>query len=299
MLWDDEYFEVIEAVPVEGERVRYVLAPWREEHTIRTFESYDAESEARRIADHELAKKQRRASTASRFAGIFLGHLPNAVQVRLENELGVVPSRMTLASCIPPMVLFAVCASFAVDATIKGGRSPIPGWLNAVAGFMMVESLVRITVALSNNRGIGSVLGTLLYIVVARRVPYEKSQNLSSTFGLPPPDDVALSDALTMKAPLLTLLSRAEQERLAERHGFDYRRHAYGLTWTILVFAILGVVTSGMKVSEQGSVTALLSMLVAFAVAVEQLLRLMQLPRGPAPSVFGVFVRPFVRDVLQ
>jgi hypothetical protein len=168
VLWDEQYFEVIEATAMEGGPVRYVLAPWREEHTIRTFESYDPESEARRRADFDLAKKQRRASTVSSFSGILLGHLPGAVQSRMENELGIVPSRITIASCIPPMILFGVCASVTVDATIKGTRSPIPGWMLAVTAYMMFESLLRLTVALSSGRGMGSLVGTLAYVVFAR-----------------------------------------------------------------------------------------------------------------------------------
>jgi hypothetical protein len=298
VLWEDEYFEVVEAVAAEGERVRYVLAPWREEHTIRTFESYDPDSEARRLADYQLVRKQSRASAASRWSGFLLGHLPGPVQLRMQNELGVMPSRMTIASCIPPIALFAVCVMFAVEATITGGRSPIPSWLSLLAGFMFVESLVRMTVALSTSRGIGSVLGTIAYIVFRRELPApERGSN--AMFTLPPSEEVAQNDALMMKAPLLTLLSRAEQERLAERHGFDYRKHAYGLTWTMLVFAILGVVSSYGKVAGDGSITALLSLLIALAVAAEQVFRLMRLPRGPAPSVFGALVRPFVRDVLR
>jgi hypothetical protein len=297
VLWEDQYFEVVEAVAAEGERVRYVLMPWRDEHTIRTFESYDAESEARRLADYQLARRQNRASAASRWSGILLGHLPGSVQLRMQNELGVTPSRMTVASCIPPMVLFAVCVMLAVEATIEGGRSPIPFWLTLLCGYMFVESLVRMTVALSSGRGMGSLLGTIAYVVFRRQLPVSERGG-NTLFTLPPSEEVAQSDALMMKAPLLTLLSRAEQQRLAERHGFDYRKHAYGLTWTMLVFALLGVITSYGKVAG-GSATALLSLVAAIAVAAEQVLRLTQLPRGPAPSVFGALVRPFVRDVLR
>lgn len=298
VLWEDRYFEVVEAAAAEGERVRYVLAPWRDEHTIRTFESYDAESEARRLADHRLAHKQRRASAASRWSGMFLGHLPAAAQVRMQNELGLVPSRITIASCIPPMVLFGIFVMLAVEATLTGGRSPIPSWLVLLGGFMFVESLIRMTVALSGSRGIGSVIGTIGYLLFRHELP-APNRGTNTSFTLPAPDDVLRSDALMMKAPFLTLLSRAEQERLAERHGFDYRKHAYGLTWTMLVFALLGIVSSYGKVAGGGSLSALLSLLVALAVAAEQILRLVQLPRGPAPSLFAVVVRPFVRDVLS
>ena len=43
VLWDEQYFEVIEATATQTGGVRYVLAEWRESHTIRTFEHYDAD----------------------------------------------------------------------------------------------------------------------------------------------------------------------------------------------------------------------------------------------------------------
>jgi hypothetical protein len=305
VLWDEQYFEVIEAAPADGERVRYVLAPWREEHTIRTFEPYDEEWEARRRADYALAKKQQRASTVSRWSGMFLGHLPEPVQNHLQNELGVFPARMTILSVIPPFVLFGLAVFVSVDAYIKSVPSPVPQPLLILAALWFLESLIRFQIAMSQQRGVGSLEGTLLYLLFRALSPNrDKWPSLYqsrgyATFTLPPPDGVALRDALEMKGPLLTLLSRREQEQLATRHGFDYRRHAFAVTWVILVFSILGALTSSMKLADGASVSTLLSLFVALAAAIEQVLRLMQLQRGPAPSMFGVLVRPFVRDVFR
>lgn len=298
VLWDDRHFEVVEAAAADGERVRYVLEPWRDEHTIRTFEHYSEEAEAQRLADYRLAQKQRRASVASRWSGMLLGHLPEPAQRRMQNELGVTPSRITILSCIPPVVLFAVCVFVSIDAYMRNVISPIPRLLVVVAAYMMVESLVRFVVAMQMGRGVGSLLGTAFYIVywsISRdkaRLASPFGERGDALFTLPPPDDVALRDELTLKGPMLTLLSRAEQQALAQRYGFDYREDAFGLTWIMLVCALLGVVTSYFS-------GAVIAMLVAAAVVIEQILRLLQLRHGPAPSVFGALVRPFVRDLLR
>jgi hypothetical protein len=299
---DEQYFEVVDAAAADGERVRYVLEPWREEHTIRQLEHYSEEAEARRIADHELVRKQRRASAVSSWSGLILGHLPEPAQRKLQNDLGIMPSRITIISCIPPLILFGVCIYLGVDAYIRGGRSPVPAWLFFLAAFMAAESFVRFSIAMQQGRGLGSAIGTALYILYWSIAP--NKAKLASPFGergdalfmLPAPDDVALRDKLTMKGPLL---SRREQEQLAERYGFEYRQHAYGLTWLMLVCSILGVVSSYYKVSAGAGASVLISMLLAAAVSLEQIVRLMQLQRGPAPSMFGALVRPFVRDLLR
>lgn len=303
VLWDDCYFEVVEAVAAEGGRVRYVLAPWREEHTIRTFEQYDQESEARRIADHQLAKKQQRASAVSRWSSMILGHLPGVVQHHLENELGLFPARMTMLSAIPPAIVFAVCLGAVADAMMKREPAAIPMPLIILSGLWFLESFIRFFMAMTQQRGFGSVAGTIGYLVFRAISPNRDKwppllERGKAPFTLPPEDDVAFRDALEMKGPLLTLLSAQEQRLLAAR-GFDYRRHAFPVTWVLLISSLLGTITSYVQVSSGASVTSLISMFIAAAVAIEQVLRLVQLKRGPAPSVFGALVRPFVRDVFR
>jgi hypothetical protein len=305
VLWEEQYFEVVEATAADGERVRYVLEPWREEHTIRQFEHYSEEAESRRLADYDLVKKQRRASTASRWSGLILGHLPEPAQRKLQNDLGISPSSITIISCIPPVVAFGVCIYLGVDAYIRGAKSPVPWWLFALAAFMTVEAFIRFQVAMQQGRGLGSLIGTAAYILYWSVSP--NKAKLASPFGergdalftLPPPDDVAVRDALTVKGPILTLLSRREQEQLAERYGFDYREHAYGLTWIMLICSLLGVVTSYVKVSGGAGASVLISMFLAAVVLLEQIVRLMQLQRGPAASMFAPLVRPFVRGLLR
>ena len=305
VMWEEQCFEVIEASPVASGGVRYVLAPWRDEHTIRTLEQYDAQSETARLQDFEKARRQRRASAASRWSGLLLGHLPEPVQRHLQNELGIVPSRITLASCVPPLVLTGVCVYVAADAMIRQVKSPLPLWIWPVIGLLMFDTLVRFVVVMSQARGVGSFIGTSLYVAYWLVAPHRErlvspfgGRGDSTTFTLPPPEGVELRDELELKAPLLTLLSPAEQRELEERHGFDYKRHAYGTAWTILVFSAIGAATSFAKLSHAPTFSALASLLAAAALSVEQIVRLLSLKRGPAGSVLAFAVRPFVRALL-
>jgi hypothetical protein len=304
VMWGEEYFEVIEATALQSGGVRYVLGQWSESHTIRTLEHYDAESETLRVADHERARRQRRTSVLSRLSGMFLGYLPAQVQIHLENELGVRASRMTLLSCIPALVLLGICVMAHVDASIRQELSPVPGVLWPIVVLLMFESGIRFYVAMSQGRPMGSLLGIIGYAIY-RRLSSKRDQ-LPPVIGgrgdsvayTAPTDEVALQGSFEVKQPLLTLLTPAEQAGLAERFGFDYRKHASGVAWVILVCAALGAFTSFIEVDQHGSFTSLLSMLIAGGVVVEQVLRLRAFRRGPAGSIFGVVVRPFVRNLL-
>jgi hypothetical protein len=189
---------------------------------------------------------------------------------------------------------------------IRQTPSPIPVALWFFVLLFFVESALRFLVAMSQNRGIGSVLGTLVYVLVysvsaprkpSMPAPLEEPGD-GVFFMIPPEEHVALQDALTVKGPMLTLLPAGDQQRLAHRYGFDYRQHsAFPLTWTILVLSLCGVVSSWIKIQD-GRVSGVPAILFAAAMAIEQILRLLALQRGPAGSMLGLIVRPFVRDLL-
>jgi hypothetical protein len=301
--WDEQYFEVLSADLLPAGGVRYVLAEWRDAHAIRDFQPYNAESEAWLAADFEKAKRQRKHSAAARVAAMFLGHLPAHVQMHLANELGLFPHRLTLWSIVPVLATAGVFVYVSVDRFMRGVANPIPDWALLLAVFMVAESVFRFLVAMTQLRALGSFLGGLVYLCFWLLHP--NRQRLVSPFAsakgeglmqLPPPPDVEQRDALEMRGPLLTLLTPAEQTLLAERFGFDYRRHAYGITWAMLVCAALGVATMLPKASH--SLSALISLICAGLVVLEQTMRLLAFRRGPAGSVFGVLVRPFARDLL-
>jgi hypothetical protein len=301
--WEENYYEVLAADLLPAGGVRYVLGEWRDDHAIRVFELYSEESEARLAEDYSRAMRQRKHSVAARLAAMFLGHFPAHVQMHLANELGLFPHRLTLWSIPPVLVTAGVFVYIFVDTYMRSVANPIPDWLLILTAFMLAESVFRYLVAMTQLRAMGSMLGMFVYLFFwllhprrARLVSPFQSAKGEGLMTLPPPAEVEQRDALEMRAALLTLLTPAEQVLLAERFGFDYRQHAYGITWTILVCAALGVASMLPKASQ--SVSALVSLVCASLVVLEQAMRLLAFRRGPAGSVFGALVRPFVRDLL-
>ena len=302
--WDEQYFEVLAAEGLPGGGVRYVLAPWSDSHTIRTFVGYDADSEARLVADHELARKQRAQSGTARFLAMFLGHLPSNVQNHLGNELGVSPAGMTLLSLIPGVALAGLFVWIFIDRYMK--HEPAPAALLLLAIAMMFETIFRIILVLSQNRAVGSTFGTMVYVVYwlvapnrARLVkPFASERGFRTPILIPPPEEVAAQDSLAVRSPFLTLLSPEEQVRLAERFGFDYREHASEVAWALLAVGALGIASSLQK-AFAGTAGGIASSTLACLIVFEQATRLAAFKRGPAGSMFGVLVRPFVRDLLR
>jgi hypothetical protein len=304
ILWDGQYLEVISADALPAGGVRYVLAPWRDEHAMRRFEAYDDASEARLLADHQMARRQRKHSAAARLGSMFLGHLPAPVQIHLGNELGVMPHRMTLLSILPVLALAGTCVWIGVSTFMAGEPSPIADSVVMLSMFMLAESVFRYNVAMTQQRGMGSLLGILAYLLVWIANPHRErwpspfgSARGEKTFMLPPSEEVERADALEMRAPFLTLLTPSEQALLAERFGFDYRRHAYAPAWALLACGAIGIISSLPK--ADASVSGLVSLVVALLLVLEQTLRLLTFKRGPAGSVFGALVRPFARDLLE
>lgn len=303
VLWDDEYYEVLAADALPAGGVRYVLAPWRDDHTIRTFEAYTPESEARLLADHQRAARQRRHSLLARCSGILLGHLPAPVQNRLADELGLFPARMTLLSLVPSVVLFGTCVWLYAGGKIEPDRAPVPTWLWLIALYMLLDSIIRFFIAMTQNRGTGSLPGVVLYalfwFVAPKRwnlvAPFERSRG-EKLFMLPPSEEVAQHDSVEWRSWMLTLLPPAEQHALAQRYAYDYRKHASELAWALLAVGVLGILTSVPKLDR---FSGLVSLLVACLIVLEQALRLRAFRQGPAGSIFGIFVRPFVRDLLR
>ena len=303
ILWDDQYYEVIAAEPLPAGGVRYVLGPWKDENAMRVFEGYDDASEARLLEDCQKAMRQQKHSLAARWSGILLGHLPAPVQNHLGNELGVSPARMTLLSIVPSIALLGTCVWLTVGAKMKSVPSPVPIALWVFALFMLFDSGVRFLVAMTQNRGMGSLPGLLVYGAIwlltpkGKKLvkPFEESRG-EKLFTLPPPDDVAARDSVEWRSWMLTLLSPAEQHALAERYGYDYRKHAYELAWALLAAGVLGVFSSIPKV---GTFSGTVSLIAAALIVLEQSLRLRAFRERPAGSVFGVLARPFVRDLLR
>lgn len=298
VLWDDRYFEVIAADLLPAGGVRYVLADWRDDHTIRQFVTYDEASEAALLADFEKAARQRKHSMLARLSGVVLGHLPEKVQNRLANELGVSPSRMTLLSCLSAVILFSAVIWMSVSDFMAMRLPRVPIWLAFFSLFMMVDSAVRFMVAMSQMRGMGSLPGSIAYTVYCM-IAGKKDELVPPPPALAPvePDpEVVARDSIEMRSWMVTLLSPAEQNLLATTIGYDYRKDASSVAWALLGCGVIGMLS---LISKLGRVSAMLSFLCAGAVVLEQALRLAAFKRGPAGSIFGIFVRPFVRDLLE
>src|ERR1051325_1144210 len=301
VLWDEQYYEVIDAGVMQGGGVRYVLAAWRDEHVFRDVQTYDDASEAALAADYELAKRQRSRSKIVWLFSILLGHLPAPVQNRLANEYGVSAPRMTLVSTIPSVVLLSICVWLYAGARLEQGPSPVPGWLWLIALLMLSDSATRYFVFMTQNRATGSLPGTIVYAILSliapQRFPWLRERG-AQTFMLAPEEDVVVRDQLQMRAPLFTLLSPAEQQRLAEWGGVAYTAPSYAPAIIILIGALLGAISLLPRVRGDGGISAFLSLAAAAVLVGEQLVHLYPLQHRPTGSVLAPLVRPFVKRYL-
>jgi hypothetical protein len=293
VLWEERYFEVAIAEPLPQGGVRYVLEPWREHLAMRVTDRYDQESEAFRLEEHRKALLREKHRKSVNAMALFAGHLPAFVQNELGRELGILPHRLTVASVFGTFMIVAALILLSVHRVMN--QHPIPLHLLLPAGYLGVENAIRFYIAWSQNRPIGSVVGFiayLLYYAITRRgpSPFATEKGWAVKISDAPPD-IAERDAFVVREAFVTLLTPAEQARVAERFGYDYRRDSAKLATLILVFAAFGVYSS----YTTGKVVTLL---VAAALATEQIVRLIAFRRGPAASVLRFLVRPFVRKLL-
>lgn len=303
VLWEEAYFEVI-VEDVSPNAVRYVLEPWKHEHVIRVSDAYDAASEVRREAEHQAAVRRAAARRTANLLGVLTGHLPARVQEELASNLGILPTKLTALSLLPPLVFEIWAMNYIVRAVMR--EQPIPTALLVLAVLIGAESFPRLFIVWTQGRPIGSVAGFILYSLFYAISPKKlgaispiRIEKRTALIGTPAPPDVALQDAYHVREPLLTLLTPAEQAIATERFGYNYRTSSFLIAWIILGFSIAGVVTSLMSLTNGFRIGAMLSLLTAGFVAVEQVRRLQGLRRGPQGSVLAFLVRPFVRRILQ
>jgi hypothetical protein len=298
ILWDDKYFEVVSASP-SGTGVRYVLEPWRENHAIRITDVYDEASETARVADHQDVLRRTTHRKTANLLGVLTGHLPAGVQEKLGSELGILPVRLTQLSLILSVAIVAAIA-YAASGRILA-RQPIPPWM-LIAGYLGPEAAVRFLIVWTQNRPIGSTIGWLGYSLYYLLSPNKQGMVKPMVVREPPPKlqrdlpvEQIVVESVSVREPLLTLLSPDDQNELAQRYGYNYRRLSRNVALLILFFALAGAVSSFFKLPR---VSAFVSLLVAAGIAAEQLLRLSAFSRGPAGSVLGILARPFVRKLL-
>ncbi len=296
ILWEERYFEVVSAEPLPQGGVRYLLEPWQEMHVMRTVDRYDDASEAERLIEYRAQLSRETKRKSAKVLAIFVGHLPHIVQEEIGRELGIIATRVTMVSVIPIYAIIIALVLWIVTGIMSGTPRPLPVYM--LTGYLFIESSFRFIVAWLIGRPIGSPIGTIAYLLYYFTItdrtraisPFAREKGMVVTISETPEERKA-SDALLMREALVTLLSPAEQARVAARFGYDYRHQSSIIAWIILVFALIGVATS----VHRGAV---ISYILASAVAAEQIYRLLLLRRGPAGSFLGIAARPFVRKLL-
>jgi len=296
VLWEERYFEVISAEPLPQGGVRYVLEPWREMHAMRTIDHYDDAHETQRLAEYraQLARETKRKSANA--LAVLAGHLPAAVQEEIGRELGIIATRLTIISALGVYAVVISLVLWIVTGILSGTPRPLPAYLGT--GYLVVETSLRFGIAWLIGRPAGSAIGIISYLVyyysVADRTravsPFAREKGMVVTI-TETPAERAVTDSLVMREALVTLLSPADQARVAARFGYDYRHQSSLIAILILFFAAIGVVTS----LHRGAV---ISLIVASAIAAEQIYRLSILRSRPAGSILGIAARPFVRKLL-
>ncbi len=176
--WDGVFFEVVRARRLAGGGVVYELQPWDEQHAMRTVAVYDEASERKRIEERrDLMSRHRRYRLVLLLAPL-AGCLPAADQERLELELGLSATHLTLASALP-LLLFGTLSVVSLFTTFLAGTPLLPIPLALFGDYLFAESIVRLGVALSQGRPAGSFPAVLAWeagkqlwsVLRGRRIP--------------------------------------------------------------------------------------------------------------------------------
>jgi len=142
--WGDRIFEVAAADPQADGGMRYRLEPWQDRHAIRVVHPYDEASEAGRHAERTSRARSGDKRLLSIVFSPILGHLPGAVQHRMEREFGAPAVAMTVISALPVFVagflgLFGQLLGMVGARGYLGFEIPL-----IVAMYLTLESVVRI-----------------------------------------------------------------------------------------------------------------------------------------------------------
>ncbi|HEX7192549.1 MAG TPA: hypothetical protein VF381_13360 [Thermoanaerobaculia bacterium] len=290
VLWDDECYEVVDVV-VMPQGVRYVLAAWSDAESMRVTSRYDEETEAARATERRDVTRREKQRRIANTLAIFTGHLPGAVQQKLAHEVNVNAPRLTIASVLFEWAVIMAIAFYCANRLLA--EEPLPMELALFAGFLGIEGTIRFKLAFIDGRPSGSIFGVLAYAVYAalagKKGPKRTGEAtpLLREFSA----EETLIHSFHVREPLVTLLSPAEQQRIAAKFDYDHRRTATKMALGILGVAIVGVIAS---ISSH----AWISLAVAAILGAEQLVRIPQLPTRPVGSFLAIFARPLVRKFM-
>ena len=290
VLWDDDCFEVVGVVVLQ-QGVRYLLAPWSDAESMRVTSRYDEEAEAARAAERvDVIRRERQRRIVNLFA-IFTGHLPGPVQQKLAHEVNVNAPRLTIASVLFEWAVIIAIAFYFAQRLLAQEWVPIQ--LAFFAGFLALDGTVRFKLAFIDGRPSGSIFGVFAYAIYAaiagKKEPVRAGDSVRQFREFSAEEQLAHS--FHVREPLVTLLSPAEQQRIASKFDYDYRRTATKMAVGILAVAMIGVIASA---SSRGWI----SLGVASILVIEQIVRIPQLEERPVGSLLRVFARPLVRKFL-
>lgn len=297
--WDDEYWEVIREDPGAAGRMSYVLAPMRDNHTIRSFEGYSAHHEAARLEAHERELALQQRSLLGSVFAFALGLLPCDVQRELESEIGVVAERMTMLSTVPFLLFGVFCASRLQIEGLPKPQHPLPPAVVQAGLLLFGEALFRLRSAMA-GQPIGELFVTIPYLLFVgpfRRKPVRHVRPQPPA----PPTDVVVRDVYSVREPFLAFLSPDEQREMQRIFSFDPIAWGWKTATALLIASAIGVVVGIGKVLQPShGFISVVSLLGALALAVEQLIRFGALGRGePAGSFLAPLLRPFTRKLFD
>jgi len=300
--WDGQVYEVFAVEALEATAVRYRLIPWDHRHAIRRIEPYDGLAEQARAAHRAHLE----AGVTKRWLSILfspvLGHLPGAVQKRMEHDYGAPSIAMTVASALP---LFALGFTVILASRIGSftGTAIVPEWMLEHPGlftYLTLESALRLYSAFVMSEPMGSLAGWSLYAAAAElRKPSSPPTPAPKSRTAPP--EGALRDRYTMIEPLLAFLPENDQESLERHFAFDPLRWGRLSAGLILFVAGANVAISifAFLTRTDGFLDFAVLVVGGFLIW-EQIGRRKRIREGrPAGSVLGLFVQPLARPLLE
>jgi hypothetical protein len=306
VLWDDVFYEVISVEVLPNGGVQYEMAPFPEDLMMRGTVAYGEASEIARSADRTHTIQRERTRKIVNALAPITGHAPTAVQDWMHFELGTPPVALTVVSALPLIVFAAICLRWLLNQKMDQTPLPVPGLVALIGVYLGLESALRLYNSARSGRPMGSVPGLILYSIAHplflrhTRLPsaFTPAPGLS-TVGAVAPADVALRDALTLREPILTLLSVSDQQKLKGRYGYSPARYGRKTAGVILAASLIGSITSIFGVLQGHGLTALLSLALSGWLTIEQLVRWPALASTGASSILRFVVRPLTGKLLD
>jgi hypothetical protein len=185
--------------------------------------------------------------------------------------------------------IYAIAFAVILVAANRMMDGDLPMSLVVVAGLLLLETSFRFVRAFVSRAPAASLAGMVGYTIYAGLTGTLVVSDLPKIQDAPA--EIAHQDSLTMREIFVTLLPRADQERVARRFDYHYQKMSAKVAAAIFVFAGLGAVTAAKEGHVAGAV-------VASAVAAEQIYRFTEFRLHPAGSVLGFLARPLVRKLL-